>query len=502
MRNAKLFLIGMLAMALVVGMTGCKQDADDDGGGNENIIGTYTGSMNGQNFTLTVTNLNWTISAASFSDSGTYILNGNTATLISNTGNAYTETTEVGTATINENTITIVLNSRSWFPGTYTATKTGTSSGDGENNGNDDTGSSDTAEAFTSLAEALAYLDSQPTGGINATNPVLLKLNVNLSDSTEGWYALVTALASKNKYVALDLSDSGVTDEKFDSGINGADKVRAKIVSLVLPDCATSIVGGSTKNPAVYANLKTVSGANITSIGTIFSGCKSLTTASFPAVTSVGGDAFRNCTSLTSVSFPNATSIGYYALYDCTSLSTIYAPKAVVSSFFPHGFSSLIAVTVSDVTDIANGGNSAFYGCTNLVTVSLLETTSVGNSAFSSRTSLTTVSFPKVTSIGNSAFVYCTSLTSVSFPEVTSIGYGAFASSGTTPLTITMGAAAPTVSYGMFSGINGSRTVTVRVPSGATGYDEAWQEAFKGYGNDGSGHGTVNENINLVVEYY
>jgi hypothetical protein len=63
-----------------------------------------------------------------------------------------------------------------------------------------------------------------------------------------------------------------------------------------------------------------------------------------------------------------------------------------------------------------------------------------------------------------------------------------------------MGTAAPTVGTNIFSDITGSRDVTVSVPSGATGYDEAWKTAFKGYSS--SNNGTVNENVNLVVEYY
>jgi hypothetical protein len=65
-----------------------------------------------------------------------------------------------------------------------------------------------------------------------------------------------------------------------------------------------------------------------------------------------------------------------------------------------------------------------------------------------------------------------------------------------------MGNAAPTVDYGMFSEVAGTKNVTVRVPSGATGYTSAWETAFKGYGNYGTTHVTVNSNINLVFEYY
>jgi hypothetical protein len=45
-----------------------------------------------------------------------------------------------------------------------------------------------------------------------------------------------------------------------------------------------------------------------------------------------------------------------------------------------------------------------------------------------------------------------------------------------------MGNAAPTVGTSMFVDLNvtSTKTVTVRVPSGATGYDETWKTAFKG----------------------
>jgi hypothetical protein len=63
-----------------------------------------------------------------------------------------------------------------------------------------------------------------------------------------------------------------------------------------------------------------------------------------------------------------------------------------------------------------------------------------------------------------------------------------------------MGTAAPIVGNLMFAEISGKH-VTIRVPSGASGYTSAWQNAFKGYGSNGGGN-YVNPNINLVFEYY
>jgi hypothetical protein len=305
---------------------------------------------------------------------------------------------------------------------------------------------------FNSLASALAYLDSQATGGINATNPVPLKLNINLSSATEGWVALGNALASRNKYVALDLSDSGVNNEEFDFGVNGDGA--AKIVSLVLPDSATSMVGGGTGMRA-YASLKTVSGANISTIGgNTFYWCSSLTSVSFPEVTSLEIRAFYGCTSLTSVSFPKVTSIDTYAFQDCTALWS----------------------------------------------ASFAEAPGIGTHAFDGCTSLTEVAFPEVTSIGEYAFYRCTSLTTVSIPKVTSIAPAVFTRSGTTPLTITMGAVAPTVGASIFGDVTGTKNVTIRVLNGATDYTNDWKDAFKGKGN--SNTALVNKYINLVIQYY
>ena len=52
--------------------------------------------------------------------------------------------------------------------------------------------------------------------------------------------------------------------------------------------------------------------------------CYSLTTASFPKVTSIGGYAFCYCGRLTTVSFPKVTTIGGYAFNRCYNLKSLY----------------------------------------------------------------------------------------------------------------------------------------------------------------------------------
>ncbi len=76
-------------------------------------------------------------------------------------------------------------------------------------------------------------------------------------------------------------------------------------------------------------------------------------------------------------------------------------------------------------------GNSAFYSCTNIISVVIgTNVASIGSRAFTGCHSLTNVIIPEsVTSIGEEAFIWCDSLTSVAIPySVACIESSAFAS--------------------------------------------------------------------------
>ena len=77
----------------------------------------------------------------------------------------------------------------------------------------------------------------------------------------------------------------------------------------------------------------------------------------------------------------------------------------------PHGIKGEV-VLADTLTSI---GNYAFYKCSGLTSVTMLEgVTSIGNSVFSGCSSLTNIIIPEgVTSIGGWAFNYCSALTTV-----------------------------------------------------------------------------------------
>jgi len=404
---------------------------------------------------------------------------------------------------------------------------------------------------LTDVADVVPFLAT-----MGAAVPVYLPLAIDLgtmTSSTSGWQNLLSALNTANKYVDLDFSNCTMDGIEFDPD-RTVTTGKIFITSIILPDVAESIVAYpgsestlSRSNSAFnnFTRLKEVSGINITSIGSFaFYRCDTLENVDFPAATSIGNYAFSGCTNLTCVIFPNIVNIGGSAFQGCTSLNSINFPKAVTISDSINNYGTfqnctgLNSINFPVVTSI---GSRAFQGCTDLTNVDFPAATSIGSNAFYQCTGLTSVDFPNVitiensgstygaflgctylvtanfpvvTSIGNYAFNGCTRLATLNIPEVMSIGDQAFYGTSTTALTITMGGIAPTVGTGMFTNVTSLKTVTVKVPTGATGYGvipstysgtsdtNNWGNAFRHKGWNGLAYltGTVNQYVTLNIQ--
>ena len=375
---------------------------------------------------------------------------------------------------------------------------------------------------LTSVNDARDYLTFLKSN--TKDNPISLIMNINLGTMTEassGWQQLLDVINTAGKYVNLNLSACTMNGTSFNPAAS-LSTGKDKIVSLVLPTVATSIANGTTSNQTFknFSNLKSISGAYITTIGdyafynsSTFNPTTSLQNVDFPRTTSIGYYAFYYCTSLQSVNFPQVTSIGYSAFFNCTSLQSISFPQAASIDY--RAFSNCTSLqrasfpATAEVGRMGSSFTNSFDSCTSLTsftlsgsgnlsviengkalvrngtillaypsasgTITLNTITAIDNGAFLGCTDLQNASLPQVTSIDILAFHNCTSLQSLNIPRVTSIGSNTFSFTGTTALVITMGYSAPTLGYTMFNSLSGSatKTVTVKIPTSATGYTPA-----------------------------
>ena len=215
-------------------------------------------------------------------------------------------------------------------------------------------------------------------------------------------------------------------------------------------------------NTLVLGCMNTVIPNSITSIGEYaFGNCTGLTSVTIPnSVTSIGEEAFYGCTGLTNVTIPNSvTSIGKEAFYRCSGLTSVTIPESV-TSIGDYVFSRCTGLT--DVTipnSVTYIGQQAFRECSSLTSVTIPESvTSIGEGAFYECTGLISATIGNsVTSIGSYAFRGCNGLTNVTIPEsVTTIGNYAFNGCNSLSKIYSYPVAPPTLSQYSFSDYSAS----------------------------------------------
>lgn len=210
----------------------------------------------------------------------------------------------------------------------------------------------------------------------------------------------------------------------------------SSLESITFPTNIPSLCNGTFKD---CSSLKSISLPNcLEQIGAYtFSGCSSLTSITIPnSVMNIGENAFKDCSSLTSIIIPDGiTNIGEYAFSGCSSLCSIIIPDVITSignwafsycsslalitlkassieSFCESNINKLLysaqcltkrhllindmdstELIVPDSVTILN--DYAFYGCSNLVIITLPETLSqIGEHTFDDCESLQSIRVP------------------------------------------------------------------------------------------------------------
>ena len=233
-----------------------------------------------------------------------------------------------------------------------------------------------------------------------------------------------------------------------------------------------------------YTALTSVTLTNVTSINlNAFESCSALTTVTIPAsVTNVGNNAFSGCTHLTSVityAYISNFQTVFPTIYNETGSTTIKTVTFNYSGPIPvsacQSYTALTSVILTNVTSI---GDSAFYGCSALTSVSMPNTiTIIGDYAFYGCSDLKSTGFDSsntaLTSIGINVYSLCksTSFTTVTIPAiVTSIGVNAF--NGCTYLT-------SVITYAYISNFQ----TTFQTNPGTTGNNSIKTVTFNYYSN-------------------
>ena len=149
-----------------------------------------------------------------------------------------------------------------------------------------------------------------------------------------------------------------------------------------------------------------------------------------PLLKSVSVGAFENMYKLEVLNAPMLSSIsGGYVFRDCYKLRSIIQSTALqeMLNTSAYLFAGCSMLTFFDMPNLRQIGASAFQEC-GIISANFPSVSYIGNSAFYSCDSLISVSMPEALRIESKAFCYCGNLVSVNFPKVSYVGDSAFTS--------------------------------------------------------------------------
>ncbi len=250
----------------------------------------------------------------------------------------------------------------------------------------------------------------------------------------------VTNLAANGK---MTVDDKRIAIRNALVALNGDESAA---ITLYLPDI--------TELPMDAFNgcykLTTASMPAVTTLGYTALASTGLTTVSLPKVITIGGQAFSNCrqlTSITEANLPKVKTLGMQVFDNCPNLTSINLPSVTTLEWSAFEGCDWLTDDILNLPNVTTVGDNAFAKCTGLTTITLPSVTKLGQEVFTGCTKLTnitlpglkivekgtfvgytgpTISLPKATDIKERAFLGCTGLTSVLLPEAKNLGFQVF----------------------------------------------------------------------------
>lgn len=147
-----------------------------------------------------------------------------------------------------------------------------------------------------------------------------------------------------------------------------------------------------------------------------------------PLMANIRSSAFYYNSFVSGIEALSAQRIGNSAFYGCSQLMQASFP--VCSYIGMDAFNRCSSLAQVHFPSCLHIGSNAFRDCVSLKQVSFSECSTIDNYAFSGCYQLSQVSFPSCTSIGPGAFMNCASLTQINFPICAYIGNSVFAGCG------------------------------------------------------------------------
>jgi len=237
------------------------------------------------------------------------------------------------------------------------------------------------------------------------------------------------------------------------------------------------------------------------------------------SVTSINSNTFNGCSGLTSISIPNSvTSIGIGAFYGCITLNSINLDPTNPNFVYVDGIlynksqSQIICCLTSKtgkieipqtVTNIRDG---AFYGCTDIESVSIPNSVnSINSQAFYNCTGLTDVMIGDSSNIGfrssvyiqSTAFTGCSGLTTLSIYLPVASYYYPFQNLSNLK-TLVIGNSVTSIDYSTFSTLTGLSKVIL----GRADLSPVTMSVSIGAFSGSANLDTLNLNCNLQIPNY